>query len=144
MVIFWADQSDQWHKPKESPQQHEAPLGKSLRCPHPPLEPCLLWNLLMDLPRYLLRSLLWMQPQPCSRHRKNSWLSSSPFSGNIYICENILDDDIVRECGERPNSRDGIKDMKTHYSFNNGDNERTMTEWTYYHYRDWLSFIGMV
>ena len=62
----------------------------------------------------------------------------------IYICENILDDDIVRECGERPNSRDGIKHMKTHYSFNNGDNERTMTEWTYYHYRDWLSFIGMV
>ena len=66
MVIFWADQ---WHKPKESPQQHEAPFGKSLRCPHPPLEPCLLWNLLpkllqnllMDLPRYLLPNLLWMQ-----------------------------------------------------------------------------------
>ena len=30
MVIFWADQ---WHKLKESPQQHEAPLGKPLRCP---------------------------------------------------------------------------------------------------------------
>ena len=66
MIIVWADQ---WHKPKESPQQHEAPLRKSLRCPRPPLEPCLLWNLLpnllqnllMDLPRYLLPNPLWMQ-----------------------------------------------------------------------------------
>ena len=41
----------------------------AVQSPHPPLEPCLLWNLLpnllqnllMDLPRYLLPNLLWMQ-----------------------------------------------------------------------------------
>ena len=69
MIISWADQ---WHKPKESPQQQEAPLRQSLRCPSPPLEPCLLWillrnllqNLLMDLPRNLLPNLLLCSKGP--------------------------------------------------------------------------------